>query len=197
MKLDIVFVLLMLLRTLYQRQQILSRHIVSMATHQLNGAWRPQVDGGNDDKEVGVTLNDLPKSNVFTTHLPPDPEFPTPEKSFKSPREDLGPRTVRGALFTYVRPEGMKNPELLAVSHRAMKDIGLRESEEETQEFKDLVAGHKIFWDPESMKGIYPWAQCYGGMNNPRGPNMTGIDARFRMAIVCDICYAYLACAYR
>jgi hypothetical protein len=168
-----------------------------MATHQLNGAWRPQVDGGNDDKEVGVTLNDLPKSNVFTTHLPPDPEFPTPEKSFKSPREDLGPRTVRGALFTYVRPEGMKNPELLAVSHRAMKDIGLRESEEETQEFKDLVAGHKIFWDPESMKGIYPWAQCYGGMNNPRGPNMTGIDARFRMAIVCDICYAYLACAYR
>lgn len=135
-----------------------------MATHQSNGASRPYINGGNEDKVNGVTLKDLPKSSVFTSHLPPDPEFPTAQISFKSSREDLGPRMVRGALYTYVRPEGIENSELLAVSHRAMKDIGLIEGEEEIQDFNNLVAGNKIFWDPETMEGIYPWAQCYGGI---------------------------------
>ena len=109
------------------------------------------------------TLEDLPKSNVFTTKLPPDPKFKTPSLSYKATRENLGPRMVRGALYTYVRPEGTESPELLAVSHSAMRDIGLKEGEEKTQDFKDLVAGNKIFWDPETETGIYPWAQCYGG----------------------------------
>ena len=134
-----------------------------MASHQLNGASRPYRDSANEDKQNGVTLKDLPKSNVFTSHLPPDPEFPTAQASFKSSREDLGPRMVRGALYTYVRPEGIECPELLTVGHRAMKDIGLIHGEEETQDFKDLIAGNKILWDPETMEGIYPWAQCYGG----------------------------------
>ena len=136
-----------------------------MATHQLNSASRPYINGGIKDKANGVTLKDLPKSSVFTSHLPPDPKFPTPQISFQSSREDLRPRKVVGALYTYVRPEGIENSELLAVSHRAMRDIGLIEGEEETKDFNDLVAGNKIFWDPETMEGIYPWAQCYGGIN--------------------------------
>lgn len=167
MNFNILFLLYMLLRTLYQRQQILSRRLVHMAASQLNGVYRHQQDDRIRNENNGVTLNDLPKSNIFTTYLPPDPEFPTPIVSFKAPREDLGPRNVKGALYTYVRPEGIDHPELLAVSHRAMKDIGLREGEEETQVFKDLVAGNKIFWDPESEQGIYPWAQCYGGIFQP------------------------------
>lgn len=109
------------------------------------------------------TLADLPKSNVFTSKLPPDPAFEIPEISHGAPRESLGPRLVRGALYTYVRPEPTDEPELLSVSQRAMRDIGLKEGEENTQEFKDTVSGNKIFWSKEAG-GIYPWAQCYGGM---------------------------------
>lgn len=136
-----------------------------MATRQLNGAFRPQMNSANKVDQVGVTLNDLPKSNVFTSQLPPDPDFPTPQTSFKSARENLGPRIVKGALYTFVRPEGIEDPELLAVSRGAMKDIGLIDGEEETQNFQEFVAGNKIFWDPDVSDGIYPWAQCYGGTN--------------------------------
>lgn len=166
MKLWILLLLYMIFRALYQRQHISLRRLVLMATRQSNGACRPYMNGANKDDQNGVTLKDLPKSNVFTSQLPPDPEFPTPQISFKAAREDLGPRIVKGALYTYVRPEGIENPELLAVSHGAMNDIGLIDGEEKTQNFKDLVAGNKILWDPDTMKGIYPWAQCYGGINS-------------------------------
>ncbi|KAI4171200.1 MAG: hypothetical protein LQ343_004406 [Gyalolechia ehrenbergii] len=112
---------------------------------------------------TGVSLQDLPKSNVFTTNLPPDPEFKTPTESYNASREALGPRMVRGALYTFVRPEKTSEPELLGISQAAMRDIGLRAGEEDTADFKSLVAGNKIYWDPSTKKGIYPWAQCYGG----------------------------------
>ena len=111
---------------------------------------------------AGMSLAELPKSNVFTTKLPPDPAFETPEASHNAPRETLGPRMVKGALFTYVRPEQNEEPELLGVSPRAMEDLGLKEGEEQTPQFKALVAGNKIWWSAEKG-GIYPWAQCYGG----------------------------------
>jgi serine/tyrosine/threonine adenylyltransferase len=108
------------------------------------------------------TLADLPKSNNFTSKLPPDPAFPTPKDSHDAPRLALGPRMVRDALYTFVRPIPVDQSELLGVSPRAMEDIGLKPRETETQDFKDLVAGNKIFWT-EKDGGIYPWAQCYGG----------------------------------
>lgn len=110
----------------------------------------------------GTSLEDLPKSNVFTSHLPPDPAFETPEASHKAPRETLGPRMVKGALFTYVRPEPSEGPELLGVSARALDDLGLKAGEEQTEKFKALVSGNEIWWN-EQDGGIYPWAQCYGG----------------------------------
>lgn len=113
---------------------------------------------------VGVAIKDLPKSNVFTQSLPPDPQFPTPTESHKASRRELGPRRVRGALYTYVRPEEGKNAELLAISHRAMRDLGLKEGEDETHAFKELMAGNRIDWKEETGTGIYPWAQCYGGI---------------------------------
>ena len=65
-----------------------------------------------------------------------------------------------------MRPERSEEPELLAVSKAALRDIGLREGEEKTDEFKELVAGNKLLdWDEEKGEGIYPWAQCYGGMS--------------------------------
>ncbi|KAJ5090404.1 hypothetical protein N7532_009088 [Penicillium argentinense] len=111
---------------------------------------------------AGVTLAELPKSNVFTSKLPADPAFKTPEASHKAPRETLGPRMVRGALFTYVRPEPAEEAELLGVSPRAMQDLGLDPSEENSSHLQALVAGNEFPWS-EEKGGIYPWAQCYGG----------------------------------
>ncbi|KAK0626142.1 hypothetical protein B0T14DRAFT_509248 [Immersiella caudata] len=115
--------------------------------------------------EEGVTLAELPKSWHFTSSLPTDPLFPTPADSHKTPRDQIGPRQVRGALFTWVRPEKQKEPELLAASPAALRDIGLKPSEVETEEFKETVVGNKIQgWDEETLSGPgYPWAQCYGG----------------------------------
>ncbi|MCJ1405103.1 hypothetical protein MMC11_008329 [Xylographa trunciseda] len=113
--------------------------------------------------DEGVSLEDLPKSSVFTSNLPADEKFPTPLSSYDAPRNSLGPRMVKNATYTYVRPEEVEEPELLAVSPRALHDIGLLPSEATTPDFKALVAGNKIFWDPSTNTGIYPWAQCYGG----------------------------------
>jgi len=63
-----------------------------------------------------------------------------------------------------VRPEEAKEPELLAVSPAALKDLGIKEGEEKTEEFKQTVAGNRLHgWDAEKEEGGYPWAQCYGG----------------------------------
>jgi serine/tyrosine/threonine adenylyltransferase len=144
----------MFLRNCTRRPQT-SIRLAQMASHfsnDANGAAAPSA----------VSLADLPKSNVFTSKLPPDSAYPTPEASHKADRRELGPRMVKGALYTYVRPEPAKEPELLGVSERAMRDIGIKKGEEETQDFKEFVAGNKIFWE-EEKGGIYPWAQCYGG----------------------------------
>lgn len=110
------------------------------------------------------TLATIPKSNIFTANLPPDPEFPTPSSSHNAPRDKLGPRLVKNALYTYVRPEITHSPDLLAVSPAALHDLGLKEEEAKTEEFKQVFAGNKILtWDEETKEGIYPWAQCYGG----------------------------------
>jgi serine/tyrosine/threonine adenylyltransferase len=132
--------------------------LAQMTAHLTNGS------ATNGTRYAGASLADLPKSWNFTSNLPPDPEFPTPAISHKTPRDDIGPRQVRGALFTWVRPEETKEPELLAVSPAAMRDLGIKEGEEKTEEFRQLVAGNKLMgWDEEKGEGGYPWAMCYGG----------------------------------
>lgn len=86
---------------------------------------------------------------------------------------------VKGALYTYVRPEPPAASELLAVSPAALRTLAIDPSTTDSQEFKDTIAGNNILtWD-ESRNGsgkekeapeeeqrkeqIYPWAQCYGG----------------------------------
>lgn len=126
------------------------------------------MNGANDTSTEGLyTLRSLPKSNVFTSNLPPDPAFPTPLESHSAPRESLGPRLVKESLYTYVRPEPTEDPELLCVSPRALQDLGLKQEEAQSEEFREIVAGNKIAtWDEKENAesgGIYPWAQCYGG----------------------------------
>ena len=149
----------MLLRTLSRLLHTSSTRLAQMVAPFSNGA----VNGASNGAFAGVSLQDLPKSNVFTSNLPPDPQYMTPISSHKASRADLGPRMVKGALYTYVRPEAAKDPELLSISRKAMRDIGLKEGEEKSEYFKALVAGNKILWDEKVEEGIYPWAQCYGG----------------------------------
>lgn len=137
---------------------------------------------------AGFTVGDLPKSNIFTSKLPPDPDFDTPAASHAAPREKLGPRLVKGALYTFVRPEQAEDPELLDVSPKAMEDLGFKAGEEQTEEFKSLVSGNTIFWT-EEQGGVYPWAQCYGGEKSVYDQRtLKSGDANMiqRMAIVCD-----------
>ncbi|KAK9481351.1 hypothetical protein V1514DRAFT_323593 [Lipomyces japonicus] len=107
----------------------------------------------------GLTLADLPKSHVFTAKNPPDPKLPTPEDSKTAEKTLLGPRIVQGGIFSWVRPEehDLGQAEVLAVSPAALRDLGLLESEKDTDEFKELVIGNRIYDEH------YPWAQLYGG----------------------------------
>lgn len=143
-----------------------SMRLGQVMAHLENGTSNPNNTNGVADT-ASYTLQSLPKSNVFTSNLPPDPAFPTPSESHSAPRQELGPRLVKGALYTFVRPEPTEDPELLCVSPRALKDIGLKEEEVQSEDFKQVFSGNKILtWnegDNEDGGGIYPWAQCYGG----------------------------------
>ncbi|KAI1165878.1 hypothetical protein F5B18DRAFT_649277 [Nemania serpens] len=110
------------------------------------------------------SINDIAKSWTFTSKLPADALYPTPADSHKTPRDEFRPRTVRNAIYTWVRPLHVKDPDLLAVSPAAMRDLGIRPGDEESPDFVATVAGNKIQgWDEEKREGGYPWAQCYGG----------------------------------
>lgn len=121
-------------------------------------------NNNNIHKSEGHTLSTLPKSWRFTSLLPPDPVVPTPAESHKTPRDQIRPRQVRGGLFTWVRPETQEDPELLAVSPAALRDLDIRPSEAATDDFRQLAAGNLLLgWDEQRLTGGYPWAQLYGG----------------------------------
>jgi serine/tyrosine/threonine adenylyltransferase len=122
------------------------------------------ASNSNGTSWPGSSLADLPKSWTFTSLLPPDEKYPTAAASHKTPRDEFKPRMVKDALFTWIRPEPAKDPELLCVSPAALRDLGIKEGEENTEDFKMTVAGNKLLgWNEEKEEGGYPWAQCYGG----------------------------------
>jgi serine/tyrosine/threonine adenylyltransferase len=100
----------------------------------------------------GVTLDALPKSHVFTANLPPDPLIPSPQASKDAPNQRLRvSRPVKSALFTWVAPEKTENPQLLATSPTALRDLGLDVGQAETEDFRNLVSGNRIYDEH------YPW----------------------------------------
>ncbi|KAF7195655.1 Protein adenylyltransferase SelO, mitochondrial [Pseudocercospora fuligena] len=113
------------------------------------------------------SIRDIPKSNNFTQKLPPDSEFSTPAASHKAERKQVGPRLVKSAAYTFVRPDPFKKSELVGVSKAALKDLAIDPASVETDDFKKTVAGEQIVTiDQDKEPGdndIYPWAQCYGG----------------------------------
>jgi len=120
----------------------------------------------NGDCET-YNIRELPKTNSFTQRLPPDSDYPTPAASHKAERKELGPRLVKNAAYTFVRPEPFKKSELVGVSKAALRDLAIDPATIDTEDFKDTVAGSKIITLEDGKepcdKDIYPWAQCYGG----------------------------------
>lgn len=134
-----------------------------MASHITNG----QTNGQAAVEQKQYSIRDLPKSNNFTQKLPPDEQYPTPAKSHNEDRSKLGPRLVKNAAYTFVRPEPIQNFELLGVSKNALRDLGIDPASVDTDEFKETVAGNRIITiegkeEPDDSD-VYPWAQCYGG----------------------------------
>ncbi|GBC06944.1 hypothetical protein RclHR1_07160002 [Rhizophagus clarus] len=70
-------------------------------------------------------------------------------------------RPVKKAAFTYVVPEPVKEPKLLAIAEKAAKGILDLEvnnwSEEKKAKFLEVVSGNRI------VEGTFPWSHCYGG----------------------------------
>lgn len=133
-----------------------------MANNAANGSNGPNTK--TNTASDGLPLADLPRSWTFTSSLPNDTLYPTPAASHETPRDQILPRQVRDAIYTWVRPEHADDPELLAVSPAALRDIGIRPDDAQSDTFLQVVAGNKLLgWDEEKKEGGYPWAQCYGG----------------------------------
>ncbi|KAI1341906.1 hypothetical protein F5Y15DRAFT_351141 [Xylariaceae sp. FL0016] len=148
-------------RALHRTIALPHARLAQMASHlSTNGG----ASGAATNVAASASINDIPKSWTFTSKLPADALFPSPADSHKTPRDQIGPRQVRDAAFTWVRPAAVERPELLAVSPAAMRDMGIAEGDEKTGDFVATVAGNKLQgWDEEKQEGGYPWAQCYGG----------------------------------
>ena len=153
---------LMLRSSLRTRPTTITQRLSLMASH-LNGG----ANGATNGSSRTFSMRDLPKSNNFTQKLPPDPQYSRPVQSHREERSKLGPRLVKSAAYTFVRPDPYGKTELLGVSKAALRDLAIDPEAVETEEFKDTVSGKKIITidgkqDPEDTD-IYPWAQCYGG----------------------------------
>ncbi|CAI2171172.1 5103_t:CDS:2 [Funneliformis geosporum] len=103
-------------------------------------------------------LDNITKSFVFTKRLPSDEAIP----SLNTTESQRTSRPIKKAAFTYVVPEPVKEPKLLAIAEKTAKEIlNLEEinnwSEEQKTEFLEVVSGNRI------VKGTFPWAHCYGG----------------------------------
>ncbi|PNS14617.1 UPF0061 protein [Sphaceloma murrayae] len=135
-----------------------------------------QLSNGHSQNGTSKTfsIRDVPKSNNFTSHLPPDPVYPTPVSSHETERSALGPRQVKDGLYTYVRPDPPTNPELLSVSPAALETLTLSPSAPTDPDFASTVSGSSILtFSPDDLPStspeeqrksiIYPWAQRYGG----------------------------------
>ncbi|KAI6826116.1 UPF0061 domain-containing protein [Hortaea werneckii] len=149
----------LMLRTRLARPHSIHARLSQMASHMSSAA-------ANGSQQT-FSIRDLPKSNSITQKLPPDAQYPTPASSHNEERQKLGPRLVRNAAFTYVRPDTFGRTELAAVSKAALQDLAIDPANVESDDFKDTVAGRKIITleDGQEPKetDIYPWAQCYGG----------------------------------
>ena len=66
-------------------------------------------------------------------------------------------RTVISACFSYVKPKAVKEPKLVAYSKEVAVALGLSDADCESDLFTNVFSGNTL------LKGMRPYAQCYGG----------------------------------
>ncbi len=94
---------------------------------------------------IATGLETLQFDNRFTQLLPGDPQA----ENFR--------RQVRGACYSRVRPTPVAAPRLLAWSHDMAGRLGLDFDPFQTTEAAEIFGGNRL------LKGMDPFAMCYGG----------------------------------
>ena len=90
-------------------------------------------------------LNELSFDNRFVGALPADPE------------PDNHRRQVSGACYSWVTPQNVSAPELVAFSKECAALLDLEPSDCSSAEFAQIFAGN------QTLEGMQPYATCYGG----------------------------------
>ena len=90
-------------------------------------------------------LQGLQFDNRFTRELPADPE-----------RENYR-RQVTEACYSFVQPQQIPDPQLVACSQELVKTLGLSEQSCQSSEFTQVFSGNSLLTD------MQPYAMCYGG----------------------------------
>lgn len=107
--------------------------------------------------KVTRMFSNLNKTSSFTRWMTPDDKVPTVESVKNTDKRILrGARPVNGS-FTWVMPAEQPETKLIGVSPACMKDLGLEEGYEKTDEFQKIVSGQQVVED------VHPWAQNYAG----------------------------------
>jgi len=91
------------------------------------------------------SLNELEFENLFTRTLPADPEVAN------------YCRQVMGACYSRVKPVQVSRPQTVAYAREVADLLNLSIGACESPEFSKVFAGNKI------LKGMDPYAMCYGG----------------------------------
>jgi uncharacterized protein YdiU (UPF0061 family) len=73
------------------------------------------------------------------------------------PNRQNSRRQVLNACFSYVIPRLPSSPALVHASDEVMKEIGLDEKDEDSEDFRSIFSGSKL------LEGTDPYAMCYGG----------------------------------
>ncbi|WP_298781960.1 YdiU family protein [uncultured Polaribacter sp.] len=66
-------------------------------------------------------------------------------------------RQVKSAVFSYVNPKKTKDPKVIHISNEMALELGISEEETQSDFFKNVFTGNKIY--PNTK----PFAMCYGG----------------------------------
>jgi serine/tyrosine/threonine adenylyltransferase len=84
-------------------------------------------------------------NNQFTLNLPADPQ------------QDVFPRQVEGAAFSYVLPQKTRLPSLVSINQSLALELGFTHQDLNHEAIADVLSGNQI------IEGMQPYSMNYGG----------------------------------
>ncbi|PVH20142.1 hypothetical protein CXQ85_001922 [Candidozyma haemuli] len=111
------------------------------------------------------TFAKLPKRSSLTKALAPDNAIKTEDIAAANEKDVIRhPRILHEGAFSWSIPEERKEYKYITTSKQALRDLGLRENEDEDPEFQKIVSGE--FYHDLSFRKTdfpFPYAQAYAG----------------------------------